>query len=85
MNATMVEAPPELNEAVTWDVRGLRLIYPRLLTTFGADRIMFSVDYPYHRNVQGQFLLDALPVSHADRDKIAHGNADRVLKLKPAK
>ncbi|MDB6162089.1 MAG: amidohydrolase family protein [Gammaproteobacteria bacterium] len=54
------------------------------LTTFGADRIMFSVDYPYHRNAQGRFLLDALPLSHADREKIAHGNADRVLKLRPA-
>jgi predicted TIM-barrel fold metal-dependent hydrolase len=54
------------------------------LTTFGADRIMFSVDYPYHQNTQGRFLFDALPVSPADRIKIAHGNADRVLKLKPA-
>jgi len=54
------------------------------LTTFGADRIMFSVDYPYDHNAQGRSFLDALPVSHADREKIAHRNADRVLKLKPA-
>jgi predicted TIM-barrel fold metal-dependent hydrolase len=51
------------------------------LTTFGADRIMFSVDYPYHDNIQGRFLMDALPVSPIDRIKIAHGNADRILKL----
>jgi hypothetical protein len=37
MNATIVEAPSELNEAVTWDISGLRLIYPRLLATVGAD------------------------------------------------
>jgi uncharacterized protein len=51
------------------------------LTTFGADRIMYSVDYPYSSNMPGRQLLDMLPVSPADRAKIAHGNADRVLKL----
>jgi hypothetical protein len=51
------------------------------LMTFGADRIMFSVDYPFSSiEVQRQFL-DSLPVSPADRAKIAHGNADRLLKL----
>jgi uncharacterized protein len=52
------------------------------LTTFGADRIMFSVDYPYHDNAQGQSFMQSLPLSPADRVKVAHGNADRVLKLK---
>lgn len=51
------------------------------LTSFGADRIMYSVDYPYSSNLRGKILLDALPVSPADRAKIAHQNADRVLKL----
>lgn len=76
-----------ITERVYITTAGVFTVSPFLnaLTTFGADRIMFSVDYPYHRNAQGQFLLDALPVSHADREKIAHGNADRVLKLKPAK
>jgi uncharacterized protein len=55
------------------------------LTTFGADRIMFSVDYPYSSNLPGKAMLDVLPVSAADRDKIAHGNADRVLKLNSAR
>jgi predicted TIM-barrel fold metal-dependent hydrolase len=54
------------------------------LTTFGADRILFSVDYPYSRNASGRAMLDALPVSPADRAKIAHGNVDRLLKLTPA-
>lgn len=52
------------------------------LSTFGADRIMFSVDYPYSLNVQGQRFLEDLPVSHIDKAKIAHGNADALLKLK---
>jgi predicted TIM-barrel fold metal-dependent hydrolase len=53
------------------------------LATFGADRILFSVDYPYSSNARGRAFLDSLSVSPADKIKIAHGNADRVLKLNP--
>jgi predicted TIM-barrel fold metal-dependent hydrolase len=51
------------------------------LMTFGADRIMFSVDYPFASNARARAFLDALPVPAADRAKIAHGNADRLLRL----
>ena len=51
------------------------------LLTFGLDRIMFSVDYPFASNARARAFLDALPVSPADRAKIAHGNADRLLRL----
>ena len=51
------------------------------LMTFGADRIMFSVDYPFASNARARAFLDALPVSPADRAKIAHGNADRLMRL----
>jgi predicted TIM-barrel fold metal-dependent hydrolase len=52
------------------------------LTTFGADRILFSVDYPFSTNRRARAFLDNLPVAPADRAKIAHGNADRLLKLR---
>ena len=51
------------------------------LMSFGADRILFSVDYPFASNARARAFLDALPVSPADRAKIAHGNADRLLRL----
>jgi uncharacterized protein len=51
------------------------------LMTFGVDRIMFSVDYPFASNARARAFLDALPVSPADRETIAHGNADRLLRL----
>jgi predicted TIM-barrel fold metal-dependent hydrolase len=51
------------------------------LLSFGVDRIMFSVDYPFASNARARTFLDALPVSPADRAKIAHGNADRLLRL----
>ncbi len=51
------------------------------LMVVGADRIIFSVDYPFSENGPGRAFLDALPVSAEDRDKIAHGNVDRLLRL----
>ena len=51
------------------------------LLSFGVDRIMFSVDYPFASNARARAFLDALPVSPTDRAKIAHGTADRLLRL----
>ncbi|MFJ8023546.1 amidohydrolase family protein [Streptomyces sp. NPDC096311] len=51
------------------------------LQTFGADRILFSVDYPFSSNTQARAFLDDLPVTPTDRAKIAHANAERLLKL----
>jgi predicted TIM-barrel fold metal-dependent hydrolase len=52
-----------------------------LLLVVGADRIIFSVDYPFSSNEDGKAFLDQLPVSPADKEKIAHGNVDRLLRL----
>ncbi len=51
------------------------------MLTFGIDRIMFSVDYPYASNMKGRQLLDRLSLAPADMAKLCHGNADRLLKL----
>lgn len=51
------------------------------LTAFGADRILFSVDYPYSPNGEAAAFLGGLPVSPADMARIAHGNADALLGL----
>jgi uncharacterized protein len=52
------------------------------LLTFGIDRILFSVDYPYAPNARGRAFLDCLSLAPADMAKLAHGNADALLKLK---
>jgi predicted TIM-barrel fold metal-dependent hydrolase len=51
------------------------------LLTFGIDRIVFSVDYPYSSNAKGRAFLDGLPLAPADISKFSHGNADALLKL----
>ncbi len=50
--------------------------------TFGIDRILFSVDYPYAPNMAGRRFLDTVSLAPADMAKLCHGNADALLKLK---
>lgn len=52
------------------------------IDTFGVDNIMFSVDYPFSGNEVGKKFLEEMKLDTADIEKIAHGNADRILKLK---
>ncbi|MGI9403747.1 MAG: amidohydrolase family protein, partial [Hyphomicrobium sp.] len=52
------------------------------LQTFGIDRIMFSVDYPYAPNLAGRNFLDRVNLSPADMVKLTHVTAERLLKLK---
>ncbi|HEV3388463.1 MAG TPA: amidohydrolase family protein [Solirubrobacteraceae bacterium] len=56
-----------------------------LLEVIGADRVMFSVDYPYSSNSEGRDFVMSAPISDADREKIAHGNAERLLGLGSAR
>jgi uncharacterized protein len=51
------------------------------IQVMGVDRVLFSVDYPFAANAAGRELLDTLPVSPADKAKIAGGNAERLLRL----
>jgi len=52
------------------------------LQTFGIDRIMFSVDYPYAPNQAGRRFLNEVALSPDDKVKLCHGTADALLKLK---
>ncbi|MFD0361998.1 amidohydrolase family protein [Nocardia sp. GCM10030253] len=52
-----------------------------LLMQVGADRILFATDHPYGSMGAARSFLDQLPVSAADKKRIAHGNAERLLRL----
>jgi predicted TIM-barrel fold metal-dependent hydrolase len=62
---------------------GLFTLPPLLCTlmVFGVERVMFSVDWPYAPNEPGRRLLESAPVSPGDLERIAHGNAERLLSL----
>jgi predicted TIM-barrel fold metal-dependent hydrolase len=52
-----------------------------LMLQVGAERIMFSADYPLRPMAEARAFLDKLPVSPADKGRIAHTNAERLLRL----
>ena len=51
------------------------------LLALGADNILFAIDWPYEANKTGMEFLKKISISDLDREKIAHLNAERVLKL----
>lgn len=50
----------------------------------GADRILYSVDYPYQSLNGARAFLEQLDISATDKALIAYGNAERLLGLKGA-
>jgi predicted TIM-barrel fold metal-dependent hydrolase len=51
------------------------------IAELGIDNILFSVDDPFGDNFEGVDFLDKAELSKEDREKLAHGNAERALKL----
>lgn len=47
----------------------------------GTDRVLFAVDYPYESTAEAVGFLRTAPYAPADLGLIAHGNAERVLRL----
>lgn len=72
-----------LRENVYYTFRGFNYTptFLNLLLEVGIDRIMFSADYPFQSMRQARAFLDQLPVSTADRERIAHRNAELLLRL----
>ena len=84
MAAGMEKLPSEILRQHIHVTIGGFFIQPSFMATldaFGADRIMFSVDYPFGDPKKGVAFLDSLPISPGDKAKIAHQNADRLFKL----
>jgi 2,3-dihydroxybenzoate decarboxylase len=47
----------------------------------GAEAVMFAVDYPYESSQEAVNFLERTTLSPSDRHLIAHGNAERLLRL----
>jgi predicted TIM-barrel fold metal-dependent hydrolase len=85
VEATKLDRPvgDYLRENVHYTFGGFNWIqaFLDLVLQVGVDRIMFSTDHPYASMSEARAFLDGLPVSPADRERIAHGNAERLLRL----
>ena len=64
---------------------GLETIPPLLLclSVVGADRIIYAVDYPFTPDTIGRKFIDDAPISAEDKRKIAHLNAEQLLRIDP--
>ena len=51
------------------------------LLALGVDNILFAVDWPYEANTTGIDFLKKISIGDTDREKIAHGNAERILRM----
>jgi 2,3-dihydroxybenzoate decarboxylase len=51
------------------------------MAEIGAERVMFSADYPFEDIAEAADWFDAAPISEADRLKIGRGNARKLFKL----
>jgi predicted TIM-barrel fold metal-dependent hydrolase len=72
-----------LRENVHYTIAGFNFpaTFLDLLLEVGVERIMFSADHPYGSMAEARAFLDHIPVNTADRERIAHGNAERLLNL----
>jgi predicted TIM-barrel fold metal-dependent hydrolase len=52
----------------------------------GLNRLLFSVDYPFSPNTRGRSFLNSVAemLSAEDLAKLAHGNAESLLRLQPS-
>lgn len=55
--------------------------YLAMVNVIGIDRIVFTADYPYGNMTACRQFLDHMPINTVDKAKIAHLNAERLLRL----
>lgn len=51
------------------------------LEVFGIDHVMFSIDHPFADSAEATTYLRSAPVSESDREKLAHGTAESLLRM----
>jgi 2,3-dihydroxybenzoate decarboxylase len=51
------------------------------LSALGADRVMFSADYPFESMEEAAEFMDSVPLDARTREAVAFGNAEALFKL----
>ncbi len=54
------------------------------IKAIGEDNVLWAIDYPYQPSAPAVKWMDAAPIPESVREKIYHGNAERVFHIKPA-
>jgi 5-carboxyvanillate decarboxylase len=53
------------------------------IKALGIDNVLWAIDYPYQPSAPAVAFMDSAPVSPAEREKLYHGNAERVFHIPP--
>jgi predicted TIM-barrel fold metal-dependent hydrolase len=51
------------------------------LLALGIDSMLFAIDWPYESNKVGMEFFNRLSLNDTDKHKLAHGNAEKLLRL----
>lgn len=54
------------------------------ISSLGIDHVLFAIDYPYERSEEAVEFLHTAPLAPADLARLAHTNADHILRLPTA-
>ena len=47
----------------------------------GVESVMWAIDYPYQPSTPAVAFIESAPIPDADKQKIAHGNAERIFHI----
>lgn len=50
-------------------------------SVLGTDKVLFATDYPYEVTEEAVQVIESMPMSDSDKEKICHLNAERLLRL----
>jgi 5-carboxyvanillate decarboxylase len=51
------------------------------IKALGIANVLWAIDYPYQPSAPAVAFMDSAPVSDAEREKLYHGNAERVFRI----
>jgi predicted TIM-barrel fold metal-dependent hydrolase len=47
----------------------------------GIERVMWAIDYPFQQTVDSVAFIESAPLGDAEREQIAHRNAERIFRI----
>lgn len=53
------------------------------IAAIGIDNVMFAIDYPFESTGPAAEFIRTAPLAPADKARVAHANAERILRLNP--
>jgi 5-carboxyvanillate decarboxylase len=69
------------NFAITTSGVNSHAVLEYVIKVLGIDNVMWAIDYPYQAAPGSVEFMNTAPVSNADKEKLFHGNAERIFRI----